>query len=110
MDGIKEFTNNTCVDLKVALTVRSGEIPGCVSRIEEFCLKRSESKCITYGNKCNPFLDGIRACSLDHCQFTETAVLVIKRGSDIDKLLNTNNHITFLSAGQSLVISGSNCK
>lgn len=110
MDGIKKFTNNTCVDLAITLTVRSGERPGCVARIEEFNLRCSESKVIDYGGKFNPFLDGIRAYSCDPDQFTETGVLVKKCGSAIDKLLNTNNHITFLIAAQSLVISGSSCK
>lgn len=106
MDGVKEFCNLTCFDVKVELTVRAGEQPGCVAKVEEFCLKSSESRKVAYGNELNPFLDGIRACSSNSSHCTETGLFVKARGCAADKLLNTNNHITILIAGQSLVFSG----
>jgi len=106
MEGKKEFTNNTCFDLKIALTVRVADKPGCVLRIEEFCLRSSESKCIEFGNKCNPFLDGIRCCSSENGLLTECILLTNKCGTQVDKLLNTNNHIIIISAGPCLVVTG----
>lgn len=106
MDGKKEFINNACSDITVELTVREGERPGCTAKKEEFCLKRSECKIVIFGNECNPFLDGIRACSSNPGQCSETGLFVKTRGCAADNLLNNNNHITFLSAGQSLAISG----
>lgn len=105
MEGIREFTNKACFDIKVILTVRSGEKPGCVANREEFCLRRNECKAIAFGNKCNPFLDGIRVCPADNYFCTETCVAVLKIGDPIDKMLNKHHHITFLSAGECLVIS-----
>jgi len=110
MDGTKNFINNTGLHLKVVLTVRSGERPGCVYRVEEFCLCPGERKCVEYGSKCNPFLDGIRVFSDDRGGCTETALFVTGCGcTSIDKLLNKNRDLIFLRAAQSLVISSPNC-
>lgn len=109
MEGIKEFTNNSCTDVNVILTVRSGERVGCVAGREEFCLKRFERKCITYGNACNPCLDKIQVCPVANFPCTETCVCVCKIGDPIDRLLNRNYNITFLSAGECLVITNYRC-
>ncbi|MDF2609255.1 MAG: hypothetical protein K0R92_729 [Lachnospiraceae bacterium] len=108
MDGKKEFINESCFNINVILTVRDGDRPGCILKKEEFFLKCSERKVVCYGNPANPYLDEIQICSRDNCQFTESKLAVLKTGSPIDKLLNSSHHIVFLSAGQSLVISG--CK
>jgi hypothetical protein len=110
MEGIKEFSNDTCYELKVELTVRAGEKIGCTARTEEFCLQRGECKIITYGNDANPFLDGIHACASNHNQCSETGLFVRCPGSAVDKLINAYNHISFLLAAQSIVISAHNCK
>lgn len=109
MHGKKDFINNTGLDLHVILTVRFGERPGCVFRVEEFCLKRGEKKCITFGNECHHLLDGCRAYSNDDGGCTETSLFVLCAGSKIDKLLNRNDEIKFVRAAQSIVISGNHC-
>jgi hypothetical protein len=109
MEGVKEFTNNTCIDLRVIITIRCGSEPGCSDKKEEFCLKRYERKCITFGNKCYPFLDGIRVCSDDHILCSETCLFVTKCGGAVDRLLNTHHHITFLAAGECIVVSNFKC-
>lgn len=107
MEGIKEFINNACEDLNVTITVRSGDQPGCVFRIEEFCLKRYECKKVVYGDKCNPFLDGICACYCDIGQYAETNLRVKKCGCPLDRLINTHKRIIFLNAGPNIVITAS---
>jgi hypothetical protein len=106
MEGKREFINKSCFDITVVLTVRAGEKPGCCLRKEEFCLKCSECKTICFGSEANPFLDEIHVCSHSHSQCTETKLAVLKCGSAVDKLFNTHHHIVFLSAGQTIVISG----
>ena len=109
MEGIKEFTNKSCVDCKVTLIVRAGDRPGCVLKKEEFCIKACEKKCICFGNKCNPFLDGIRVCSAEDGQLVETICATTCSGNTVDKLLNCNDHIVIINAGPCLVITGTNC-
>lgn len=109
MRGTKDFINNTGLHLKVVLTVRFGERPGCVYRVEEFCLCPGERKCVAYGNECNPFLDGIRIFSDDRGGCTETALFVSCCGDSIDRLLNKSRELTCIRAAQSLVISGCRC-
>ncbi len=105
MDGIKEFLNNTCSDLTVVVSVRSGDKIGCVFRVEEFCLKKFECLKVVFGNECNPFIDGIKICYCDNGQFGITELVVKKPGCTLDKLLNKNFRIVFLNAGPVVAVS-----
>jgi hypothetical protein len=110
MEGIKKFTNNSTVDVKVILTVRAGETPGCIYRTEEFFLRCAESKQICYGNECNNLLDGLKVFSHERGQCVELNVCVINIGCHMDKLLNTHNHIIIYNAGPFFVFSAYNCR
>lgn len=103
MDHKKEFINRSCFDIKVILIIKVGEKPGCFTCTEEFCLKKSESKTISYED---PHIESILVSSCEHGQYTETKLIAKKCGSPIDKLLNHCHHIIFLSAGQTIVVSG----
>lgn len=110
MKGRKEFINHSGLCLTVILTVRCGERHGTSFRVEEFCLKPGEKKCIDFGNESNPFLDGIRAFSNeDFIGCTETALFAKCKGSKIDRLLNNSDEIKFIRAAQSIVISTNKC-
>ena len=105
MEGIKEFINNTCSDLNVTIKVRAGLNPGCVYRMEEFCLRIHECKKVCYGNECNPFLDSICVYYCNFGQYAQSELAVRKCGSEVDCLINRHNKILFLNAGPSVVIS-----
>lgn len=106
--GIKSFTNNTGSALHVCIFVRAGSQPGCVLRCICFCLIANETKVITYGNECNPFLDGVKAYQCTNGQYLCTKTCVTERGSDADNLLNTNSKIYFCLENSSIVVSASN--
>ncbi|MEM1485117.1 hypothetical protein V6615_09590 [Oscillospiraceae bacterium PP1C4] len=108
MSGEKRFTNNTHIDLQVALTVRARSNPEHDLACVPFFLDEHETKTIKYGNDENPYLNAIVARSTSNHQLTATKLGVIERGSAIDNLLNTHNHITFTLVNQSIVITGSN--
>jgi hypothetical protein len=108
LSGAKQFTNNTPDDLRVIITVRAGSNPGCVLNCIPFVLAGYETRTITYGNNVSSFLDGISACQMSNGQFTSTAIRATERGSDVDNLMNTNNHILFTIAYNSIVIVGTN--
>jgi len=110
MEGIKKFTNNTLVDIKVILTVRAGEKPGCVCRTEEFFLRCSETRQICYGDEYNFLLDCMKVISRERGQCVELNVCVLNVGSQVDILLNTHNHIIFYNAGPAFVFSAYHCK
>lgn len=95
MPGQKRFVNNSGSNLMVTLFVRRGDSPGQEAGTVIFKLNSGAQVSQTYGSDTGSiFLDGV-------------AVEVVDRGSALDNVLNTNNTITFSSAG-GLTITGSN--
>lgn len=105
MDGVREFFNNTCYDLNVIVSVRTGDKIGCIFRVEEFCLKRFECLKIIFGNEINSCIDCIKVCYCDGGQYGATELAVKKFGCTVDRLLNRHFRIIFLSAGPVIAVS-----
>ncbi len=104
--NVRKFKNDTCFKLKIVLSVRKDEEVGCTLRKEDFCLLPFEEKIVEFGDKCNPFLNGIHVQTIDCAECSETGLFTYKCHTVIDKLLNKNNVIRILIAARSLVVSG----
>ena len=104
MAGRKLFVNDTDVDLSVTLYVRKGPDPAS-GDAEETHFKvrgRGGQSWQDYGNDTNIYLNGVAFVADEGTQVTEEGEFVVVRGGDYDKLLNTNDTLTF----QSLDIKG----
>jgi hypothetical protein len=117
MAGMKKLINRTGNELKVKLIVRRSNHTTETAGTVDLDLAagpdnasgedRSEQD-VTYGNDLDIYLNGIETTMIVDGSAVGKRQVVVERGSEIDKELNTNDTIEFLFDGESILISATN--
>jgi len=95
MAGRKLFTNQSAYKVGVTLVIRKSEDPRDTAGTKDFFLNPGQSDWQDYGSYRDPYLNGIKLASVFNGQMVGQQYIVIVRGSDLDKQLNTKNGVDF---------------
>ena len=104
----KTFNNFTHKDVSVTLFVRESDDPSNNAGQERFDLGSGESKDVTYGDDVNIYLNGITVATVSGGSMQTEREIVVKRGSDLDNQLNTNDTVNIYFPGGGFKINCSN--